>query len=37
MDILRRFDFGDFRTGPNLNIDNPIDEYAAGIFQRGFF
>jgi len=37
MDILRRFDFADFRTGPRLNIDEPGMEIAQGIFQRGFF
>jgi len=28
MDILRRFDFADFRTGPRLNIDDPNLEMA---------
>jgi len=28
MDILRRFDFGDFRVGPKLNIDIPELEMA---------
>jgi len=37
MDILRKFDFADFRTGPQLNIDDPSMETAQGIFQRGFF
>lgn len=32
MDILRKFDFADFRTGINLNIDDPTGEIAAGIF-----
>jgi len=37
MDILRRFEFADFRTAPQLNIDNPELEIVRGIFQSGFF
>jgi len=37
LDILRRFDFSDFRSAPQLNIDDMALELMAGIFQRGFF
>jgi len=37
MDILRRFNFADFRTGANLNLDLPEDEMIRGIFDKGFF
>jgi len=40
MDILRRFDFSDFRVGPGLNIDIPDNVMmfpAQGIFNAGFF
>lgn len=39
MDILRRFDFSDFRVGPGLNITDPNKEMimAQGLFNSGFF
>jgi len=37
LDILRRFDFADFRTGPMLSLDEPEFEQMRGLFQHGFF
>jgi len=37
LDILRKFDFADFRTGPQMNIDNPNLEILTGILQKGYF
>jgi len=36
LDILRKFNFSDFTTGVNLNIDTPEDVMVRGIFQSGF-
>lgn len=37
MDILRRFNFSDFRTGANLSLEDPNSEIVHGIFDKGFF
>lgn len=37
MDILRRFDFADFTTGLDLDLDKPDEVLFRGLFQRGFF
>lgn len=37
LDVLRRIDFPDFRTGPGLNIDDPNMEILAGILGKGYF
>jgi len=36
LDILRRMDFPDFRTGEGLDLNLPEDEYLRGIFGHGY-